>query len=300
MKAIMRDAAELKDSGIEWIGNIPSSWHIMKISRLFELIGSGTTPKSTREEYYNGTINWLQSGDINGGYVNFTDKKISKDICENNTALTIYAPPFIAIAMYGASIGNISIVDIEACTNQACCVLSCPNEMMNLNYLFYQLKSAKDEMLLSSRGGTQPNISQAIIRQMRVAVPSYKEQQYIANYLDDRCSKIDAIIAEAKASIEEYKELKQAVIYEAVTKGLDKTATMKDSGVEWVGKIPKNWTLKRFKYVARIESNLVSPDEYMDYYQIAPDSIEKDSGIISINRLVEDTSCIKQSSHRSL
>ena len=245
MKAIMRDAAELKDSGIEWIGNIPSSWHIMKISRLFELIGSGTTPKSTRDEYYNGTINWLQSGDINGGYVNFTDKKISKDICENNTALTIYAPPFIVIAMYGASIGNISIVNIEACTNQACCVLSFPNEIMNLNYLFYQLKSAKDEMLLSSRGGTQPNISQAIIRQMRVAVPSYKEQQYIANYLDDRCSKIDAIIAEAKASIEEYKELKQTVIYEAVTKGLDKNVEMKDSGNIWYGLIPKHWELHK-------------------------------------------------------
>lgn len=262
MKAIMRDAAELKDSGIKWIGNIPSSWHIMKISRLFELIGSGTTPKSTREEYYNGTINWLQSGDINGGYVNFTDKKISKDICENNTALTIYAPPFIAIAMYGASIGNISIVDIEACTNQACCVLSCPNEIMNLNYLFYQLKSAKDEMLLSSRGGTQPNISQAIIRQMRVAVPSYKEQQYIANYLDDRCSKIDAIIAEAKASIEEYKELKQAVITQAVTLGIKKNRPLKDTHILWIGKTPCDWQVAELKFFASIKSGITLGQKY--------------------------------------
>lgn len=268
MKAIMRDEQEMKDSGIEWIGNIPNSWHIMKISWLFELIGSGTTPKSTRDEYYNGTINWLQSGDINGGYVNFTEKKISKYICDNNTALTIYAPPFIVIAMYGASIGNISIVNIEACTNQACCVLSCPNEIMNLNYLFYQLKSAKDEMLLSSRGGTQPNISQAIIRQMRVAVPSYKEQQYIANYLDDRCSKIDTIIAEAKSSIEEYKELKQAVIYEAVTKGLDKNVEMKDSGIEWEKKVASGWSYARIKYNYYLKGRIgwqgLKSDEFID------------------------------------
>ena len=262
MKAIMRDEQEMKDSGIEWIGNIPNSWHIMKISWLFELIGSGTTPKSTRDEYYNGTINWLQSGDINGGYVNFTEKKISKYICDNNTALTIYAPPFIVIAMYGASIGNISIVNIEACTNQACCVLSFPNEIMNLNYLFYQLKSAKDEMLLSSRGGTQPNISQAIIRQMRVAVPSYKEQQYIANYLDDRCSKIDTIIAEAKASIEEYKELKQAVITQAVTLGIKKNRPLKDTNILWIGKMPCDWQLAELKFFASIKSGITLGQKY--------------------------------------
>ena len=79
----------------------------------------------------------------------------------------------------------------------------------------------------------------------KFAFPHYDEQQAIANYLDDRCSKIDAIIAEAKASIEEYKELKQAVIYEAVTKGLDKNVSMKDSGIEWIGKIPKQWKIAR-------------------------------------------------------
>ena len=84
--------------------------------------------------------------------------------------------------------------------------------------------------------------------------PPIAEQQIIANYLDDRCSKIDAIIAEAKASIEEYKELKQAVIYEAVTKGLDKNVEMKDSGVEWIGNIPNNWRLIRIKYVMSIEN----------------------------------------------
>ena len=81
------------------------------------------------------------------------------------------------------------------------------------------------------------------------AIPSLSEQQAIADYLDDRCSKIDEIIAEATASIEEYKELKQAVIFEAVTKGLNKNAPMKDSGVEWIGNVPSNWQIIRLKYL---------------------------------------------------
>lgn len=66
MKAIKRDASEMKDSGIEWTGKIPKVWKIRKISSLFDVIGSGTTPKTTHDEYYDGNINWLQSGDING------------------------------------------------------------------------------------------------------------------------------------------------------------------------------------------------------------------------------------------
>lgn len=93
----------------------------------------------------------------------------------------------------------------------------------------------------NSVGISYPAITTTKLMTFKIPTLPLYEQQAIANYLDDRCSKIDAIIAEAKASIEEYKELKQAVIYEAVTKGLDKNVEMKDSGVEWVEKIPNNW-----------------------------------------------------------
>ena len=93
----------------------------------------------------------------------------------------------------------------------------------------------------NSVGISYPAITTTKLMTFKIPTLPLYEQQAIANYLDDRCSKIDTIIAEAKASIEEYKELKQAVIYEAVTKGLDKNVEMKDSGVEWVEKIPNNW-----------------------------------------------------------
>lgn len=239
---MIRPEAEMKESGIKWIGNIPRNWKMRKINSLFENIGSGTTPNSNIEEYYQGMINWLQSGDINGTIVKSTKKHISNEIVSNTSALTVYKAPFIAIAMYGASIGNISIVDIDACTNQACCVLVKPTKDIYMQFAFWGLMAAKEELVLSSRGGGQPNISQNIIKQLRIPVPNISEQENIADYLDKTCSKIDEIIAEAKASIDEYKKLKQSVIDNATMTGIH-DSEMKNTDYVWFPEMPKSWDL---------------------------------------------------------
>lgn len=200
-----------------WIRWLPKGWNFRKINGLFNVIGSGTTPKSSIEEYYQGTINWLQSGDINGTVVKNTKKHISDEIVENTSALVVYDAPFIAIAMYGASIGNISIVDINACTNQACCVLSQPTKDIDMGYSFWCIMSAKEELLLSSRGGGQPNISQNIIKQLRIPLPPLMEQRKIADYLSDKTKEIDSLIAEKESLINDLEAYKKSLIYEVVT-----------------------------------------------------------------------------------
>lgn len=99
--------------------------------------------------------------------------------------------------------------------------------------------------------GVRQGLKYDEIRQIKVVLPALIEQHTIANFLDKKCSEIDAIIADAKASIEEYKAWKASIIYEAVTKGLDPHAEMKDSGVEWIGEIPAHWSLRKIKYVAQ-------------------------------------------------
>lgn len=200
-----------------WIRWLPKGWNFRKINGLFNVIGSGTTPKSSIEEYYQGTINWLQSGDINGTVVKNTKKHISDEIVENTSALVVYDAPFIAIAMYGASIGNISIVDINACTNQACCVLSQPTKDIDMGYSFWCIMSAKEELLLSSRGGGQPNISQNIIKQLRIPLPPLMEQRKIADYLSDKTKEIDSLITEKESLINDLEAYKKSLIYEVVT-----------------------------------------------------------------------------------
>ena len=236
---------EMKNSGIEWIGEIPAEWICDKVCRQFALIGSGTTPKSDNDSNYIGNIHWIQSGDINGGILYNTKNKVSNEVIEKYSALKVYKAPFIVIAMYGASIGNISSSIIDGCVNQACCVLS--EGHMNIKYAFYTLKSAKDYLIYNGVGGGQPNISQDIVKQLRLPVPSIREQEMIADYLDKKCAEIDAVIEKTKATIEEYKKLKQSIITEAVTKGIRGDRPMKDSGVAWIGSIPADWSVSKIK-----------------------------------------------------
>ena len=209
--------AEMKDSGIEWIGKIPSHWSYQKTLRCFNVIGSGTTPKSLDDDYYSGEVPWLQSGDINGWYVEETSKHITAEALNTFSTLKVYEAPFIAVAMYGASIANISIVSIDACTNQACCVLSNPVDKIELEYVFYAILAAKEELLLSARGGTQPNISQEIIKQLRLPVPPQDEQNQIVTYLYKKVTEIDHFVGEKLSLIDDMEAYKKSLIYEVVT-----------------------------------------------------------------------------------
>ena len=136
-----------------------------------------------------------------------------------------------------------------------------------MNYLF-QMEQFQKKLRQFANGilEIRLRVSSHDILHQKVAMPRLSEQQTIADYLDEKCSKIDNIIAEANASIEEYKELKQTVIFEAVTKGLDKNVEMKDSENLIIGKIPKHWNMAKVKNVAtRITVGVVvTPASYFD------------------------------------
>ena len=117
-----------------------------------------------------------------------------------------------------------------------------------------------------------------MFRALKTPVPPLEVQKQISSLLRNQEQKIDNLIANVQAQIEKLKAYKQSLITEVVTKGLDPNAPMKDSGVEWMGKIPEHWSILRFKNIADIKSNLVNPKDYMDYFQLSPENIEKGSG----------------------
>lgn len=245
-------ARKMKDSGIEWIGEIPEGWTKNKVIRLFDTIGSGTTPKNITSDF--PVVNWIQSGDITGSFMPACKNVISANLLSQYSALKVYPAPFIIIAMYGASVGNASISLIDGCVNQACCVLSSPS--CNLHYAFYVIKSAQSYLVRKAVGGGQPNISQETIKQLWLPLPPLFTQDIIVRNLDATCSKIDDLLSSVHASIEEYKKLKQAVITQAVTKGVRGEREMKNSGVEWIGEIPKEWVCEKIKYATSISRGL--------------------------------------------
>lgn len=209
--------ATLRPSGIDWIGNIPQHWEVMKISHLFKIVGSGTTPSTGESTYYCDAQEhfWLQTGDLNDGHIIDTSKYITdKAVKELN--MKEYSKGSIVIAMYGATVGKLGLLDIYTSVNQACCVLSNSN-LINKMYMYFSLLAARKFLISLSVGGGQPNISQDIIRKHKTPVPPLSEQQEIVAYIESKIKPIDASIAKAKREIELLKELKQSVIAEAVT-----------------------------------------------------------------------------------
>ena len=210
--------AEMKDSGVEWIGQIPKGWSRDKITRIYRVIGSGTTPKFDEAKDNSGPINWILSGDVySGGVITDVTNRISENFLSEYSALKLYQLPFVVIAMYGASIGNMAVSHVSGCVNQACCVLGRPREDFDFNYAYYALQALKRHLLSSAFGGGQPNVSQQIIKAQWLPMPPRSEQVAIAAYLDDKCSAIDSVIAEKEVLIAELETYKKSLIFETVT-----------------------------------------------------------------------------------
>ena len=207
---------EMKQSGVEWIGDVPKHWEVIKTSLAFQGIGSGTTPSTSKKEYYddNGKY-WLQTGDLEDGIVYDTSKKVS-NIAIKECNLTFYPIESIIIAMYGATIGKVGILGIESATNQACCVIPVTKKQI-AKYFFYEFLACKPALLIAAIGGGQPNISQDTIKKLKIVIPPINEQTAIASYLDHKCATIDTSISNAQHQIELLQEYKQSLITEVVT-----------------------------------------------------------------------------------
>jgi type I restriction enzyme S subunit len=208
--------AKMKDSGIEWIGEIPEHWEIMKTGLAFRTISSGITPLSSKKEYYTEKgVCWLQTGDLNDGFIDHTAKQITQKAIEDYN-MKIFPSGSVVIAMYGATICKVGLLHIDTATNQACCVLS-DSKLMTSEFTYELYLAAKKFLIAKAVGGGQPNISQDIIKRFLIPVPPLPEQQSIANYLDDQCKKIDGAVARAQRKIDLLKEYKTALISEVVT-----------------------------------------------------------------------------------
>ena len=211
----IRKNRPMKDSGIEWIGKIPEEWNREKVFRIFKNIGSGTTPKSDNQNYYDGNIHWIQSGDINGGLLTDSKVSVSTEAINDFSSLKVYSAPFIIMAMYGGSIGNLSISSIDGCVNQACCVMQNGNQ--DIRYSFFALRVAKEYLVWKALGGGQPNISQDTIKQLWLPMPPLDEQVEIANYLENKNSETDLLISKKEQLLTEFETYKKSLIFEYVT-----------------------------------------------------------------------------------
>lgn len=247
-----------KPSGIAWIGEVPEHWDLKKIKFCFDVY-AGATPKTENPDNWDGDIVWVTPADyktedkfIKGGQRTIT--KQGYDSC--NTQLV---PVGSIIFSKRAPIGTVALNDVELCTNQGC--LSCVPKGTNSTYYYYVMSISTEWFDLLGSGATFKEISADNFSNVKLPFPPLAEQEAIAAYLDARCADIDKVVTTQQKRIALLQELKQSEITQAVTRGLNPDARMKDSGVEWIGMVPEHWEVCKLKYFL----NLINGRAYLQH-----------------------------------
>ena len=204
----------LKDSGVEWIGQVPEHWEVKKLKNI-AVIFNGATPSSNNQDYWDGNIVWITPKDINNiKIITSSERKITQKGYENCGSYLV-SPGNIVITTR-APIGKVAITDVELCTNQGCKSLVL-NEKINNVFLYYYLIVSTEYLNSLGSGTTFMELSGTALGIVKVPLPAIQEQQKIADYLDKQTAKIDQAIALKTAHIEKLREYKSVLINDVVT-----------------------------------------------------------------------------------
>ena len=223
---------KMKDSGIEWIGEIPVGWEVVPVKRLCTMqAGKNLTSEQIAPE---GTYPVYGGNGIRGFFSDYN--------CDGQ---------FLTVGRQGALCGNVHKINGKVWATEHA-VITTPSSYTLLDFLYYLLIGMDLNQYVSSTAA-QPGLAVGALLNLKTCYPcSTLEQTQISNYLNAKCSEIDVMLTKTRSSIEEYKKLKQAVITQAVTKGVRSEREMKDSGVEWIGKIPREFDPVQLKFFCKL------------------------------------------------
>lgn len=256
-------ARKMKDSGIEWIGEIPEGWEIVPVRSCFDEVRT----KNTDGQEQNALQ--FKSGNI----ISKTNFNASMDdyVADTITNYTVVLPDTVMInglnLNYDFKSLRVALVKEKGVITSAYLAIFPDRKKISPQYATYLFKGYETKMAFHNMGaGIRKTLGYKEFKNQPLLLPSEKEQNKISAYLDSKCSHIDIMLSKIRSSIEEYKKLKQTVITQAVTKGVHGKREMKDSGIEWIGEIPKEWVIQKIKSISsRINVGVViRPSEYFD------------------------------------
>lgn len=243
--AMIRPETEMKDSGIEWEKIVPIEWNKCRLKDYFEF-EKGKNAQIYTKDYiglHKGNFPVYSGQTENDGVMGEIDTyDYELDECLFSTTV-------------GAKVMTPKVLSGKFSLSQNCLIMRKIRKCV-IRFVYYALFPLFDYERTKIPAYMQPSLRIEDLKSYKLYMPLYTEQQAIADYLDETCSKIDEIIAKAKASIDEYKELKQSVIFEAVTKGLDKNVEMKDSGYDFIGCIPSEWEMCKVRHLGTAQNGI--------------------------------------------
>ncbi|EAI3378895.1 restriction endonuclease subunit S [Campylobacter jejuni] len=249
-----------KESGIEWLGEIPEHWEVVKINKIVTFVNGYAFENFDFNPIFEIPV--IRIGDMQKEKILYDNclktkekEKLKQFLISNNDIL---------IALSGVTTGKIAFCDTDnkAYINQRVAIV---RSKLKLVKYYFLTRGFSLLIELACNGSAQPNISTKEIGEFKIPLPPLKEQEQIANFLDEKCKKIANFIEKKEKLITLLKEQKQALINETITKGLDKNINFKDSGIEWLGEIPQHWRIVKLKYVAFTNIGLVyTPDDIIE------------------------------------
>lgn len=260
-----------KDSGIEWIGEIPEHWKVTPLKFVSNVIMGQSPPSDHYTE--TGEIPFLQ-GCAEFGAVS----PDPKHYCE--VATKISQPGDILLSVR-APVGEINLSDKAYGIGRGLCAIR--SNSAEQGYIKWWLEAAKGELMTISTGSTYDAVAIDDVKNLKMSIScSLDEQKIMLDFLNLEISKVDFLISKQQQLIEILKDKRQAIITHAVTKGLDPNVPMKDSGIEWIGKIPEQWKLIRTKNLLRERDERSRTGEEELF------SLSKENGLISRSRITEN------------
>ncbi len=249
-----------RDSGVEWIGDVPKHWTVAQVRRWFDIVNGGT-PSSGEESYWDGETVWLTPDDLGRNsavWINESRRRITEEGVRNCSARV--SPEGSIILSTRAPIGHIAIAAVPAATNQGCRTLV-PNPESDSIFAYYSLMASRQPLQSLGKGTTFMELTPTELGGFGMARPPLDEQRSIAAFLDVETAKIDTLISRKQQLIERLAEYRTALITQTVTKGLPPEAvreavlgpapSLKESGVEWIGDVPEHWAVQPFRWVLR-------------------------------------------------
>ena len=266
----MKSYSSYKDSGVEWIGNIPSDWGNTKLKYVSQLFTGNSLNDEQKKLYESENLNdipYVSSKDIDVDFrtVNYDNGlRIPRD----NNPLKISPTGSFLLCVEGGSSGRKMVfLDRDVCfVNKLCSFYSSQNT--KFQYYFVQSSNFQDKFKLSLTG-LIGGVSISTLKNFELPLPPIPEQTQIVSFLDTKTQKIDELIEKTEQKIELLKEKRTSLINHCVTKGLNPNVEMKDSGVEWIGEIPSGWDVKKLKYVSDIFSSSVDRHIHEDEIQVS-------------------------------
>lgn len=193
--------------------DLPEGWEWTRLGNVCGTTSGGTPLRST-EDYYGGSINWIKSGELEDGIITKAEETITEKGLKNSSA-KIFPKGTLLIALYGATVGKTGLLDIDAATNQAVCGIFSPDSIIQLNYLWYYLKSKRDDLIGKSFGGAQPNISQEIVRDLKLPLPPYNEQKRIVEKIENYFARADEIAKAVEEAQKHSDRMTQSILSKA-------------------------------------------------------------------------------------